>query len=171
MMRQVREDNTTGPPRLVGDQWELEKILGSGSFAVVWKARHTHEIDQETQERRVVAIKEINRNKLTPKLRQSLEGEIFVLRHICHPNVVKLYSVVEERGTMFLVMEYCSGGDLSQWLKERGRVGEDVAQSLMRQLASGMEEMWKHNVVHVRLRFVNCVESCVWGGNNNIMTN
>ena len=75
--------------RMVGS-WELQKHIGSGSFAVVWKARHCH-----TGE--VMAIKEIAMDKLNGKLKQSLESEVSILRQITHQNVVKLHDVIEVR--------------------------------------------------------------------------
>jgi len=137
---------------LIRGDWELSSVVGSGSFAVVWKAYHVSEVDENTGERRVAAIKEINRNKLSPKLVQSLEGEIYALRRIGHGNIVRLYDVLERAGHLYLVMEYCTGGDLGQWLNRQGRVGEDVAQRWMQQLAAGMMEMWRHNVVHRDLK-------------------
>ena len=70
--------------------WVLEKHIGSGSFAVVWKARHCR-----TGE--VMAIKEISLDKLNRKLKQSLESEVSILRRITHQNVVKLHDVIEVR--------------------------------------------------------------------------
>jgi serine/threonine-protein kinase ULK/ATG1 len=46
-------------------------------------------------------------------------------------------------------MEYCSGGDLSHHLRERGALPEAEARRLMRQLAAGLREMWAHHLVHV----------------------
>lgn len=133
--------------------WELVSVLGSGSFAIVWKAYHVSERDEVNGgERKVAAVKEIQKSKLTPKLRQSLEGEIHTLRHIHHPNVVKLFEVVESQGKMYLVMEYCGGGDLSHRLKERGRLDGVVVQHIMKQLASGMEAMQRYHVVHRDLK-------------------
>jgi serine/threonine-protein kinase ULK/ATG1 len=137
---------------LIRGDWELSSVVGSGSFAVVWKAYHVSEVDEKTGDRRVAAVKEINRNKLSPKLVQSLEGEIYALRRINHRNIVRLYDVLERAGHLYLVMEYCTGGDLGQWLNSQGRVGEEVAQRWMQQLAAGMLEMWRHNVVHRDLK-------------------
>ncbi len=58
---------------------------------------------------------------------------------------------------MFLVMEYCSGGDLAAYIKRCKRVSEPVAHHLMRQLAAGLKEMWAHNLVHVR---ISCAGRC-----------
>ena len=60
-------------------------------------------------------------------------------------------STLQEGNRMYLVMEYCSGGDLAAFIKRCKRVSEPVAHHLMRQLAAGLKEMWAHNLVHVRL--------------------
>ena len=67
--------------RLVGD-WAISTHIGSGSFAIVWRARHRLS-GQEA------AIKEIALDKLNSKLRQSLESEVSILKRINHDNIVK----------------------------------------------------------------------------------
>ena len=143
--------SSKGKSQVVGS-WELISVLGSGSFAIVWKAVHVDEVDEETGKHRLAAVKEIHKSKLSPKLRQSLEGEIYTLRNIDHRNVVKLYDVIESGGKMYLVMEYCAGGDLSQRLRDSGRLSEKTARHILRQLRAGMQEMWKHHVVHRDLK-------------------
>lgn len=127
--------------RFVGD-WQVESLLGSGSFAVVWKAKH---IDTG----QYAAIKEINLSRLNSKLRQSLESEISILRKISHKNIVQLFQVLEIDGRLFLIMEYCDGGDLAQLLKSSGKLSEDTARKYMHDLASGLREMWSNHLVHV----------------------
>ena len=61
-------------PRRIG-HWQVDKQIGRGSFAVVWRARHA-----ETGQR--VAVKEIRLDKLNRKLRESLESEIQVLQRL-----------------------------------------------------------------------------------------
>jgi len=52
---------------------------------------------------------------------------------------------------MYLIMEYCAGGDLASLIRRCKRLPEAAAHSLMRQLAAGLREMWAHNLVHVRI--------------------
>lgn len=133
-------------PRSIGD-WTLGQVLGSGSFAVVWKAQH-----RITGQ--VAAVKEINLTRLTDRLRQSLESEIAILRCIKAPNIVQLYSVIESHGRLYLIMEYCAGGDLSQVIKSGGRLSEGVVRAMMSDLAAGLREMWSRHLVHVSKRCV-----------------
>lgn len=76
-------------PRMIG-QWEVEKQIGRGSFAVVWRARHA-------ASRVKVAIKEIKLEKLNRKLRESLESEISVLQRSKHDNIIKLHEIIKVR--------------------------------------------------------------------------
>ena len=50
---------------------------------------------------------------------------------------------------LYLVMEYCAGGDLAAYLAKHKRVSEETARGLMRQLAAGLKELWSHHLVHV----------------------
>lgn len=74
-------------PRVVGD-YLVGRQIGSGSFSVVSEARHrvhgTH-----------VAIKEIAMSRLNKKLQESLMSEIFILRRIDHPNIIRLLDMIE----------------------------------------------------------------------------
>jgi serine/threonine-protein kinase ULK/ATG1 len=130
----------------VGD-WVLGCHLGSGSFAVVWKARHA-------LTGQVAAVKEINLARLNAKLRQSLDSEVSILRRISHANVVQLFDVVEAQGKLFLIMEFCAGGDLSQRLRAAGALPEPAARRLLQQLAAGLRELWTQQLVHVSRRRV-----------------
>lgn len=72
--------------REVGD-WILEREIGSGSFARVWKATHK-------QSQQVAAVKEINVDKLNKKLQESLASEVAVLNHTKHRNIVCLLDLI-----------------------------------------------------------------------------
>jgi len=56
---------------------------------------------------------------------------------------------VQEEDRLYLVMEYCAGGDLAHFLRRVKRVPEGTARHLMRQLAAGLRQMWAHHLVHV----------------------
>lgn len=53
---------------------------------------------------------------------------------------------------MFLIMEYCAGGDLSGFIRTRKRVPEATARGLLVQLAAGLRELWSHHLVHRDLK-------------------
>ncbi|KAF8117863.1 hypothetical protein N665_0008s0203 [Sinapis alba] len=130
--------------RLVGD-YELGRRLGSGSFAVVWLAKHRSSGLE-------VAIKEIDKKLLNPKVRDSLLKEISILRTIDHPNIIRLHESIETGDRIFLVLEYCSGGDLAEYINLHGKVSEPVAKHFMRQLALGLQVLQEKHCIHRDLK-------------------
>ena len=72
--------------RLVGD-YIVGPRIGSGSFAVVWRARHRKSGHE-------VAVKEIDKKQLSPKIRDSLLKEISILSTIDHPNIIRLLEAI-----------------------------------------------------------------------------
>ncbi|CAG7866196.1 unnamed protein product [Brassica rapa] len=134
-------DNTA---RLVGD-YELGPRLGSGSFAVVWLATHRSSGLK-------VAIKEIDKKKLSPKVRDNLLKEISILSTIDHPNIIRFYEAIETGDRIFLVLEYCSGGDLAEYINVHGKVSQPVAKHFMRQLALGLQVLQEKHCIHRDLK-------------------
>ncbi|KAJ9119561.1 hypothetical protein QFC22_003270 [Naganishia vaughanmartiniae] len=109
-----RERATNNAKDRVG-QYILGTEIGKGSFATVYKG-----YIQKTRE--PVAIKAVSRGKLTPKLLENLEGEIAIMKACIHRNVVALKECMKNEHFIYLVMEFCSGGDLSIYIKKRGRL-------------------------------------------------
>ncbi|KAH9324313.1 hypothetical protein KI387_004491 [Taxus chinensis] len=131
-------------PREVGD-YVVNEYIGSGSFAVVWRAKHKHHGHE-------VAIKEIATRKHNKKVLESLELEIDILKKINHPNIVRLHDIVRVPGKIYICLEYCPGGDLSTYIQCHGRVSEDIARHFMRQIGSGLTMLREHHVIHRDLK-------------------
>ncbi|KAL2250474.1 UNVERIFIED_CONTAM: Serine/threonine-protein kinase ATG1c [Sesamum indicum] len=145
----------------VGD-YMVGKQIGAGSFSTVWHARHrVHGTE--------VAIKEIVTERLSPKLQESLKSEIFILKRINHPNIIRLHDMIEEPGKMYIILEYCKGGDLSMYIQQsQGRVPEATAKHFMQQLgipcsysrflyalndaAEGLKVLRENNFIHRDLK-------------------
>lgn len=80
-------DPTSNKSRLIGD-YILGPIVGSGSFAVVWRSTH-RQLGIE------VAVKEIDKKHLSPKVSDSLLKEISILSTINHPNIIHLFEAIQ----------------------------------------------------------------------------
>lgn len=137
------------PARPIGERWVLTGAapIGRGSFADVWGGQ-----DRETGE--AVAVKALDLARLTPKLRAGLASEVAILRAARHAHVVSLLGVVEEPDRMFLVMEFCAGGDVAGLLRGApgGRLGEPDARRLGGHLAAGLRRLWAAGCVHRDLK-------------------
>ncbi|KIJ28312.1 hypothetical protein M422DRAFT_135435, partial [Sphaerobolus stellatus SS14] len=112
---------TSTPARASGIQdgdvkpYVISQEIGKGSFATVYKGYH-----QDTHE--AVAIKAVSRAILTAKLLENLKSEIDILKKLSYTHITKLQEIVHSPTHIHLIMEYCAGGDLSQYIKKRGRV-------------------------------------------------
>lgn len=131
-------------PRVIGD-YIVGPRIGSGSFAVVWRSRHRSSGLE-------VAVKEIDKRQLSPKVRENLLKEISILSTIHHPNIIRLYEAIQTNDRIYLVLEYCAGGDLAAYIHRHGKVSEPVARHFMRQLAAGLQVLQEKNLIHRDLK-------------------
>lgn len=106
--RRKEDDDEARPYVIVSD-------IGKGSFATVYKGYH-----EETHHQ--VAIKAVRREILTAKLLDNLQSEIEILKSLSHRHITKLVDIVRAERNIYLIMEYCAGGDLTNYIKKRGRV-------------------------------------------------
>ena len=118
------------------DCWTLKKKIGSGSFAKVYLGVAEGETISDKPRR--VAIKSINASKLSSKLRSNLEAEIRILRNVKHPNIVSLHGIHKSSSHVYLLMEYCEGGDLHQIIRNHSPLSPTVVKHFLKQLASGI---------------------------------
>ncbi|KAK9279633.1 hypothetical protein L1049_013312 [Liquidambar formosana] len=130
--------------RLIGD-YIVGARIGSGSFAVVWRATHR-------RSGRQVAVKEIDKKDLNPMVSEHLMREIDILRNINHPNIIRLFEAIQTADKIYLVLEYCDGGDLARYVHRDGKVSEAVARHFMRQLAAGLQVLNEKNLIHRDLK-------------------
>uniref|UniRef100_A0A8C2WXK7 non-specific serine/threonine protein kinase n=1 Tax=Cyclopterus lumpus TaxID=8103 RepID=A0A8C2WXK7_CYCLU len=111
--------------------YRLLKTIGKGNFAKVKLAKHT-------LTGREVAIKIIDKTQLNPTSLQK---------------VLKLFEVIETEKTLYLVMEYASGGEVFDYLVAHGRMKEKEARAKFRQIVSAVEYCHQKRIVHRDLKF------------------
>lgn len=78
--------------------------------------------------------------------------EVRIMKMLHHPHIVKLYEVIETKHTVFLVMEYASGGELYDYLVVHGRMKEKEARIKFRQILSAVSYCHKMRVIHRDLK-------------------
>jgi len=147
------------------DKFEIEGELGQGGFGVTYLARHRGL-------RRRVAIKEylprdwgmrLPDGTVGPRTRSDVENYEWGLRRFLeeaqtlaqfdHPNIMRVYDVLEERGTAYLVSEYVEGPDgearsLADELKAVGTLSEDRVRELLDALTAGLGLVHAAGLVH-----------------------
>ncbi|XP_066991528.2 SNF-related serine/threonine-protein kinase [Anabrus simplex] len=131
--------------------YDLEETLGRGHFAVVKLARHVF-----TGEK--VAVKVIDKSKLDDVSRAHLFQEVRCMKLVQHPNVVRLYEVIDTQTKLYLILELGDGGDLYDYImRHDGGLGEEVAREYFRQIVRAISYCHQLHVVHRDLKPENVV--------------
>ncbi|QRW13975.1 Serine/threonine-protein kinase [Ceratobasidium sp. AG-Ba] len=127
----------------------LLQTLGEGEFGKVKLGLHATWGEE-------VAVKLIRRGSVENALRMSkVEREIEVLRTLNHPNIVRLYDVIETDKYIGIVLEYASGGELFDHILAHRFLRERDACKLFAQLISGVSYIHQKKIVHRDLKLEN----------------
>ncbi|WFD24423.1 non-specific serine/threonine protein kinase [Malassezia equina] len=119
-------------------EYVLDREIGKGSFAQVYRAHHQQPPYQ------LVAVKSVTRSKLSPKLLENLEGEISILKSMRHTNIVDLRDCIYTNEHIHLIMEYCPGGDLSLYIRKHGDVAPWDGDAALNPLAAAQRTKFPH---------------------------
>ncbi|KAF0292068.1 MAP/microtubule affinity-regulating kinase 3 [Amphibalanus amphitrite] len=128
---QIKESSRTRPdsePHI--GKYQLLKTIGKGNFAKVKLAKHL-------------------------PTGEELFREVRIMKMLDHPNIVKLYQVIETKKTLYLVMEYASGGEVFDYLVFHGRMKEKEARLKFRQIVSAVQYCHSKRIIHRDLKAEN----------------
>ena len=129
------------------DEYELKEKLGEGAYGSVYKVQQKY----TNYLRAVKAIKK--------KYVDSTEfyNEIEVLKALDHPNIIKLFDCYQDKSYYYMVEEYCSGGDLFDYIQKEKFFTERKAGTIFNQLLSAVNHLHKKRIVHRDLKPENIV--------------
>eukprot|EP00668_Euglena_longa_P003279 GGOE01003837.1.p1 GENE.GGOE01003837.1~~GGOE01003837.1.p1 ORF type:complete len:549 (+),score=94.59 GGOE01003837.1:92-1648(+) len=111
------------------DAYEALETIGSGSYGRVVRVRRK-------SDGRLLVWKEVNYGRMSDKEKQLIVSEVNLLREFRHPNIVRYHDRIIARETrrLYIVMEYCQGGDLAQVIKARKRAARPLEESQIWQI-------------------------------------
>ncbi|KAK7105126.1 hypothetical protein V1264_019728 [Littorina saxatilis] len=129
--------------------YSIGTTIGEGSYAKVKSA-----YSEKLQKR--VAMKIINRRKAPKDFREKfLPRELKVLKVVNHPNIIKLFEILEFEHKIYIVMEHAGHGDLLEYIKLRGVIPEDRAKFMFTQLCHACVYLHQNMIAHRDLKCEN----------------
>ncbi|GMY35639.1 CBL-interacting serine/threonine-protein kinase 6-like [Fagus crenata] len=136
-----RDGNST----LLHGKYELGRLLGHGTFAKVYHARHL-------QSGKSVAMKVVGKEKVIKVgMMEQIKREISVMKMVKHQNIVELHEVMASKSKIYFAMELVRGGELFSKIA-KGRLKEDLARVYFQQLISAIDFCHSRGVYHRDLK-------------------
>ena len=134
--------------------YKFEKIISENEISKVYLASRIKDGIK-------CAIKQIDKSVLSDKrYKKYLNNEIFILRHINNEYTIKLYDMTSDLNYIYLVFEYCNGGDLQMCLKKQLELhkhsfSQEQVQHIMRQVISGFVYLHSSKILHRDIKLEN----------------
>ena len=119
------------------DNYEPICLIGKGNFGSISKIRRK-------SDGKILVWKELNYGTMKEKYKHHISSEINILKELHHPNIVKYYDrIIDKENTkIFIIMEYCPGGDISQLIKrcrhQKQYISEEIIWKIFSQVASAL---------------------------------
>ena len=128
------------------DDYIIKNTIGKGTFSTVKLGEHI-----KTKQK--VAIKILNKEKIKEKEDlERIKREIKILQMMDHPNIIKTYKISENAKNYYIIMEYCDGGELFNYIVEKEKLDENEASMFFYQLISALEYIHSLGITHRDLK-------------------
>ncbi|KAF2075117.1 hypothetical protein CYY_003594 [Polysphondylium violaceum] len=133
------------PQGMIGN-YLIMKTIGRGQFGKV-KLGYHKKIPNEK-----VAIKIINKSKLDQETLKMVQREVRIMKLLHHPNIIRLYEVIETTRALYLIMEYAGEGEVMDFMIAHGVLTESQARTFFTQIVSAINYCHSKRAVHRDLK-------------------
>ncbi|NWQ89927.1 NEK5 kinase, partial [Burhinus bistriatus] len=125
------------------DKYKIIKKIGEGSFGKIFLAEG--KVDNKQ-----CVVKEISLTKMPVKEKEASQKEVVLLAKMKHANIVTFYGSLQEKNKLYIVMEYCDGGDLMKRINMQHGVlfDEDQILSWFVQISLGLKHIHDKKILH-----------------------
>ena len=130
----------------ISDVYEKVQFLGQGAFGSVYKVVRKNSGTREI----IRALKEISKESMdvNEDNKEEIKNEIEVLKNIDHPNIMKIFEFFEDEKNLYLVNEFCGGGDVAGMNDKYGLFPEFFLKYVMFQVFLAISFLHSNKVVH-----------------------
>ncbi|OHS98797.1 CAMK family protein kinase [Tritrichomonas foetus] len=120
----------------------FKEVIGHGSYSVVFKVYHPHS-KQEFAAKVIHSKYEDSRSATN-----IIESEIDSLKHLCHPNIIKIYDFFRKYKHFFIILQLCEGGTMKSLVNPYSGMPLNLLISFMRQILQGFSYCHSKNISH-----------------------
>lgn len=147
--------------------YDIEREIGKGTHSIVFLAKSR----SNTTENKLVALKRLDRRKISSDLFNMVKKEAEFLQRLVHPNIVLLQEVFDDGPYLCIVLDYYSGGDLLFRVNNGGNIPECRIKQYTKQIATGLRFAHNNGIIHRDIKLENIlldetgtvVVICDWG--------
>jgi serine/threonine protein kinase len=137
------------PGLVLAERYRIVALLGKGGMGEVYRA-------EDLKLSQVVAIKFLPQSlSEDPAALERFHSEVRIARQVSHANVCRVFDIGDVDGIPFLTMEYVDGEDLASLVRRIGRLSQDKAVEIARQICAGLAAAHERGVVHRDLKPAN----------------
>ena len=130
----------------------IKERLGIGAFGVVFKVL-------KKSDNNIYVIKQIPLLGLSPQQKDEAKLEAKILSSVRSPYIVRYFESFEEKNNLNIVMEYCDGGDLDEFINKNKKTGyllkEDIIWNIFIKICIGLATLHKNKILHRDLKTLN----------------
>lgn len=129
---------------LLNNQYAVINQIGVGGMSEVYCA-----VNIKSKDRQMVTIKMLKRELFaSEQAKQMFRTEAQIALSLKHKNTVRAYDFIEETDKMYIVLQYIEGWNLKDYLKQKGRLGEGEAVSIVNQVARALRYAHNNGYIH-----------------------
>ncbi|KZT27880.1 Pkinase-domain-containing protein, partial [Neolentinus lepideus HHB14362 ss-1] len=152
--RRSRRDDD---PKMIG-AWKIGRVIGKGSSGRVRIARHSRTGQYAAV--KIVSKSSILESRMSlenleneaERILLAIEREIVIMKLIDHPNILRLYDVWETSNELYLILEYVEGGELFEYLCDKGKLSTLEALDYFQQVIAAVDYCHRFNIAHRDLK-------------------
>ena len=133
---------------MIDDEYNIIKFICKGTLGEVYLGSK-----KESQAKYAIKKRELSKFFENKGRKKYLNNEIFLMKDINHPNIIKLIDIKKTKNFVYIITEYCNGGNLEQFLENYLEVNnkalpEEIAQNLIRQIIEAYRYLYNKKILH-----------------------
>lgn len=123
------------------NSYKFTELIGAGSYAAVFKCQHV-------KFNKVFAAKVVEMHKIEDESIDVSQSELFALKRLNHPNIIKLYDSFNDKGHLFIILQHCERGTLTSFIKPSHGIEPSLLIPYMKQLLSALAFCHQIKIAH-----------------------